>query len=116
MQTPVAGSAPNTADPTVAAALSAGGADSAAVGGGDPVEALALMMAPPAPQDLIDAPTSRPNEPVTAGLPIGPGPMSTPLDFAPGGGATSQVIRTMLQSYDSPALRALLDDAMRRGQ
>lgn len=50
----------------------------------DPLAA-AMAMAPPPPDGQLTAPTERPWEPVTAGLPLGdgPGPESIPLLAAP---------------------------------
>lgn len=65
---PTAGSAPPTAQPT-------GGGSALPqppVGSLDQALAAAQAMAPPS--NLLSQPSARPNEPLTAGLPIGPGP------------------------------------------
>lgn len=85
-----------------------------------PLDALqaALMMEPPGMESQIDAPSARPDEPMTAGLPFGPGPTSTALDIGRGqDGAVAQVLQTVLNAAGgaSPQLQALLEDARRRG-
>ena len=49
-----------------------------------------------APGDLnFEAPTERPNEPVTAGLPIGPGPGPEALNLPSQAATTAAQLRTM---------------------
>jgi hypothetical protein len=64
----------------------------------------ALPMGRPRPPVL--APTTRPNEPVTAGLPLGPGPGASPL---PGRQDTTIArLRALVQASRDPQLAILL--------
>lgn len=77
----------------------------------------ALQMEPPSPDMALGGPSARADEPLTAGLPFGPGATSTSLDVGRGqDGAVSQVLQTIVDAAgDSPALRAMLEDARLRG-
>lgn len=63
----------------------------------------------------MNAPTSRPNEPITAGLSSGPGPGPEVLSMRPMTPLT-QSLRTMAEVTGDPAIFELLDIAEARGQ
>lgn len=54
-------------------------------------------------------PTERPNEPVQAGLPIGPGP-GTDATMIPGGDDVSLQLRALYLAYPNEHLRQLIED------
>ena len=59
----------------------------------------------------LDAPTQRPNEPVTAGLPVGAGPGLEANPFASIGSSDDAVIaiRAAYAAYPSEELRLILE-------
>ena len=57
----------------------------------------------------LDAPTQRPNEPVTAGAPVGPGP--GPEVIGLGGEAEVDELRRIYQAFPSEALRQLIEES-----
>lgn len=70
---------------------------------------------PPAAPTPLDAPTMRPDEPVTHGLPSGPGAGPEVLDLDEG----DEVLTALRAAYDAfpttEMLRLLLDEEERRG-
>lgn len=86
--------------------------------------AAALSMAPPDPNEMLFAESGRPDEPVTAGAPVGAGPGSEVLTFAGayrrntrrGPGPTTQALEALVAAGNgNPALAALLERARQRG-
>lgn len=81
-------------------------------GGGGMADAIAAaaLMAPPAPGGLA-APTNRPDEPVTAGLPIGPGPgpgaLGVPL--VPEEDETLKTLMLVFQRSGDPEVGRLIE-------
>ena len=81
----------------------------------------APLPATPAPLPItdLDAPTARPNEPVTAGAPFGPGPgpeaLSTAAVGRPAGGPIAQAIARAAASDPSGELAQLLLIAQQKG-
>lgn len=74
----------------------------------------------PAPDiTALDAPTARPNEPVTAGAPFGPGPGPEALSMRspgqPAGGAISQAIARAAANDPTGELAKLLMVAQQKG-
>jgi hypothetical protein len=73
--------------------------------------------APPAPTGPrpggvvpLDAPSQRPNEPLTAGLPVGPGPGPEALgDLAGLGGDVNMQLRAIFSRYPNEDLRRVLE-------
>lgn len=65
------------------------------------------------PPPSLTAPTARPNEPVQAGLPIGPGPGPEALGAMDSTQLTRQTLQAMLRRFPSPALRKMLMDMER---
>lgn len=63
---------------------------------------------PPPSMVPLDAPTQRATEPITAGLPVGPGPGPEALGFQ--GNGLVDLVREAWQTYRSPALLDLLMD------
>lgn len=68
----------------------------------------------------FNAPSSRPNEPVTAGVDIGPGPGSSALNFQPvqqgqGTGAMTSLLQQFAATDPSGVLGQLLTAAQNRG-
>lgn len=61
----------------------------------------------------LNAPSTRPDEPVTAGLPSGPGP--GPEAMRPQGGLSAQIQRAIATSGGSETLMRLLENARRAG-
>lgn len=57
----------------------------------------------------FDAPTARPAEPVTAGLPLGPGPGPEVLG-AMGDDTILMQLRALYQAYPNSELRALIEE------
>lgn len=79
-----------------------------------PAPAPAPRSDPTAPQmgltaPALDAPTQRPNEPVTAGAPVGPG--GGPEMIGLGGDAEVDELRRIYQAYPTEALRQLIEEA-----
>jgi hypothetical protein len=77
-----------------------------------PVELEAQQKTPLPPLTPLTAPTSRPQEPITAGAPFGPGPnpMAAGIPMMPS--ATDSAInelRIIAQTFQSPELADLLD-------
>ena len=61
----------------------------------------------------LNAPTTRPNEPITAGLTGGPGPGPEALGgFVAPEDPTISLLKGLLASYPSPDLQALLNQAL----
>lgn len=62
----------------------------------------------------LNAPTQRPNEPITAGLPMGPGPgpeALAPIAMAPGSREDLALrVRAIASRYPNPVLFALIQD------
>jgi hypothetical protein len=71
------------------------------------------MMGRMSPPRALDAPTERPDQPLTAGLSLGPGP--GPEVLRPGDRA-SQSLRVLADFSDDPALEELADLAERMGR
>lgn len=84
--------------------------------GRSPVETTAAQAArrpqPAAPGSLV-APTTRPNEPITAGAPFGegPGPEALPMPLVPAVGEQADLVervRSIAARFPNPALLGLL--------
>jgi hypothetical protein len=71
------------------------------------------LMGRMAPPRSLEAPTERPDQPLTAGLNIGPGP--GPEVLRPGDRA-SQSLRLLADFSDDPGLEELADLAERMGR
>ena len=65
----------------------------------------------------LDRPTERPNEPVTAGAPFGPGRMSTQSAYIGrrNGDPILDELRALYSSYPSDELADMLDSYLREG-
>lgn len=77
-----------------------------------------LASSPPAPPVVgLDAPTQRPDEHVTSGVDMGPGPGSEILgpSSPPSAGALSSAIFGLAASDMTGALAALANEALQRG-
>lgn len=76
--------------------------------------------APPAPLPApppLNGPTQRPNEPITAGLPVGPGPGPEVLGLGAGSaGGLSRVLAQAASAAGSSDLQFLADQAQKLGQ
>ena len=99
-QLPVAGQPPSAAPP---AAPPSGG-------GGIPPTAMASARQYTMPQLDLMGPSQRPHEPVTAGLPSGPGPGPNP-QAAGGSQGLAALLTSMAQMASSPALAQLASRA-----
>ncbi len=98
--------APATDVPPPPTAPTGGGAGAAGTGGGGALPVLPGQVTP------LDAPTERPNEPVTAGVPLGPGPGPEALGplGAPGSPEDEvMALRAALNAYPSQELMALVE-------
>lgn len=73
-------------------------------------QAATIPAAQPVP---LTAPTQRPDEPVTAGAPLGPGPGATPV--AQQGGSMTQLLSTLSGPDITGEVAALLQWASQRG-
>jgi hypothetical protein len=78
--------------------------------------ALAAAKADVAAPIGLGAPTDRPHEPVTAGIPSGPGPNSLPTMAPPVTRSLSEVIAAAAAASGSPDLKFLAQQAARFGQ
>lgn len=88
----------------------AAGGPAAQAPGGAPTQA--APMAPPGSLGPLNAPSMRPNEPLTAGLPSGPGPGPEALGItAPTGDPTVSLLQGVFAQYPTPAIQALLNQA-----
>lgn len=67
-----------------------------------------VPMARPSPPDL-DAPTARPDEPITAGMPFGPGPGPEAIGMNPTR-TTEDELRALIRRYPLPGLLEDLED------
>jgi hypothetical protein len=76
-----------------------------AVPAGPAVTDPAPVMGPDSVPNLSD-PTNRPDEPITAGLPFGPGPGRNP--YLPTADPTLEAVRAMYMMNPSPHLRRML--------
>jgi hypothetical protein len=56
-------------------------------------------------------PTDRPNEPITAGMPMGAGPGPEGMPPVPGGGALDE-LRILYMRFPYPELRELIEEMM----
>lgn len=68
----------------------------------------------PAPVVPLSAPTQRPNEPVTAGLPIGPGPgpeALAPMGAPPADAPVLELLQALYAQYPNNELRGLIEEA-----
>lgn len=70
--------------------------------------------APAAPPTPLTAPTERPEEPLTAGAPIGPGPGPSPEVMAPSGRLTG-LLERLLENDITGEIGELYENARRRG-
>lgn len=78
--------------------------------------ALAAAQATPPPQQPIHAPTARPGEPITAGLPVGPGPGPEVLARSPSVDATLLgTLRGLYQANPNSDLSKLIATLELRG-
>lgn len=116
---PPGGALPPPAAPGGSPAPSPGGPPPGEASG-DPMAAAlaaAAQMAPP--EGALDAFTGRPEEPITTGLPTGPGPgpevltMRSPTAMKPT--PVADAFTTIAAANSSPALQQLADEARRRG-
>lgn len=82
-----------------------------------PVNAAPPPAGPPPQVTPLSAPTQRPNEPVTAGAPIGPGPgtEAIPGGLSPGvsGDPTLEVLQGLYRIYGNDDLRGMIEQASR---
>lgn len=86
-------------------------------GAGAPAQGLPAGPPPVQPGGLgpLNAPTQRPNQPLTAGLPTGPGPGPEVLGMAPNDtDPVIHVLRGILSRYPNPDIAALLAQAQGR--
>lgn len=74
---------------------------------GNPVPNVATPNVPMAPLTPLDAPTQRPNEPLTSGMPFGPG-SNTPPVVAAGVDEVAAQIRAAYALYPNEDLRRLV--------
>lgn len=75
----------------------------------------ATPFAPPEP-GLLSAPSARPGEPITSGLPVGAGAGPEAVAAGLGGGNNDQILANLYQAYKiapSEGLRALINQAER---
>lgn len=73
--------------------------------GAQPVPAVQRPLPP-----SLTAPSQRPNEPVQAGLPSGPGPGPEALGVMDGTELTRETLRALLRRFPSPTLERMLLD------
>jgi hypothetical protein len=64
------------------------------------------------PPPSLTAPTARPNEPVQAGLPIGPGPGPEALGAMSGEKLTIDTLRALRRRFPSPTLDEMIKRMM----
>lgn len=69
--------------------------------------------APPQQVTPLFAPTERPDEPITAGAPFGPGPGPAPQPVAPGRTSLQATLSKLAQTSTDPQIAALLRVAER---
>lgn len=83
----------------------------------------AVPITPPAPPPMaqqplqapppLDRPTDRPMEPITSGLPTGPGP--GPEAIVPSTDPVAETLRVMYQAFPNEAIGALLESYQGKG-
>lgn len=78
--------------------------------GPPPVAAGAAPAGPIALPPALDAPTGRPDEPVTAGSPTGPGPGPEALNLAAPDEAEADELRAIYRMFPTEGLRELIED------
>ncbi len=62
----------------------------------------------------LTAPSERPNEPVQAGLPLGPGPGPEALGAMDGEQLTRETLQALLRTHPSPTIERMLMNMGRR--
>lgn len=72
-----------------------------------------VMPAEPIP---FNAPTQRPDEPITAGAPFGPGPGPDPRQVRPADDDVAAAIRVAYSLYPSPQLAQMVADLDKQGR
>lgn len=87
--------------------------DRAASNQADLAAALAAAQQAAPPTGGIGAPTARPGEPVTAGLPSGPGSGPEALNSGVGGLTDADLVRAMYRRFPTEAMRKLVERADR---
>lgn len=84
--------------------------------GPSPVSASPTPSVQPGQLGAFNAPTARPNEPVTAGASFGPGPTAQTGGFmVPTTDQTLIELRALYQAYPSPELADMLESYVRDG-
>jgi hypothetical protein len=68
------------------------------------------------PVTPLYAPTERPNEPITAGIDMGPGPGSNALGMKPSVGKLSDTLAVLLPYDTTGEISVLYQNALSRGQ
>ena len=63
------------------------------------------QMAPPPDPGPFNRPTDRPAEPLTAGVPVGPGPNQTDIMFDP----VAETLRAAFAAFPNPEIARLLE-------
>lgn len=101
---PVAGSPPPPAPGGAGPAAGPPGA------GGGFAGALAAAMAHPASADALDAPTNRPDEPLSQGAPFGPGAGPEKLGLPSAGEDIALKMHLLYQQYELPEIAELLTE------
>ena len=100
------------------------GKETAAIKAGAPLAKtnnVTASQAPDVPQDQtpltgLYAPSQRPNEPVTAGVDIGPGPGSEALGMSQPSGKLSDTLAVLLPYDTTGEITVLYQNALSRGQ
>lgn len=64
----------------------------------------------------LSAPSERPDEPVTAGAPVGPGPGPEALGLQPETDEAARIIRALYVAAPSPGLRRLVEQLIAEGR
>ena len=86
--------------------------------GRSPVEAPQVVRPRPAAPGSLTGPTARPNEPITAGAPFGPGPgpmgAGIPM-MTPGQNNVIEELKSIYQRFPNDDLAHLLDSFIREG-
>lgn len=83
-----------------------------------PTDVQARQFARPAAPGSLTGPTARPNEPITAGAPFGPGPSPAAAGIPmmpPNGDNVLEELKAIYQMYPNDDLADLLDSAIREG-
>lgn len=79
-------------------------------------EAPAVPAGAAGPVTSLYAPTERPNEPISAGVDVGPGPGSSALGMQPAVGKLSDTLAILLPYDTTGEISVLYQNALSRGQ